>query len=169
MNIHMTADYSGDQLMLPNIVRAVGQALCFAPLTGVASSEIAPIHAGSASALLNVMRNLGGAIGIAVLQTFVTKREQFHSNIITQNITPENPALQPRLDALTQYFLSHGVSDPTEARAQAFAAIAKVVREQAYVQAFSDTFFLLGSVLVIAMVASMFFRSAGKVSAGGAH
>ncbi len=169
MNIYMTADYSGEQLMLPNIVRAVGQALCFAPLTGVASSEIAPVNAGSASALLNVMRNLGGAIGIAVLQTFVTKREQFHSIIITQNITPENPALEPRLESLTHYFLSHGVSDPTEARAQAFAAIAKVVREQAYVQAFSDTFFLLGSVLIIALIASLFFRSAGKVSAGEAH
>jgi MFS transporter, DHA2 family, multidrug resistance protein len=169
MNIHMTADYSGDQLMLPNIVRAIGQALCFAPLTGVASAEIAPVDAGSASALLNVMRNLGGAIGIAVLQTFVTKREQFHSNIITQNVTPENPALQPRLDSLTQYFLSHGVSDPAEARAQAFAAIAKVVREQAYVQAFSDTFFLLGVVLVIALIASLFFKSVGKVSAGEAH
>jgi DHA2 family multidrug resistance protein len=169
MNIYMTVDYSGDQLMLPNIVRAIGQALCFAPLTGVASAQIAPVDAGSASALLNVMRNLGGAIGIAVLQTFVTKREQFHSNIITQNITPENPALQPRLDSLTQYFLSHGVSDPTEARAQAFAAIAKVVREQAYVQAFSDTFFLLGVVLMIALIASLFFKSVGKVSAGEAH
>ena len=169
MNIYMTVDYSGDQLMLPNIVRAIGQALCFAPLTGVASAGIAPVDAGSASALLNVMRNLGGAIGIAVLQTFVTKREQFHSNIITQNITPENPALQPRLESLTQYFLSHGVSDPTEARAQAFAAVAKVVREQAYVQAFSDTFFLLGVVLVIALIASLFFKAAGKVSAGGAH
>jgi DHA2 family multidrug resistance protein len=169
MNIYMTADYSGDQLMLPNIVRAIGQALCFAPLTGVASAQIAPGDAGSASALLNVMRNLGGAIGIAVLQPVVTKREQVHSNIITQNVTPENPALQPRLEALTRYFLSHGVSDPTEARTQAFAAIGKVVREQSYVLAFSDTFFLLGVVLVIALVASLFFKSVGKVSAGEAH
>ena len=95
--------------------------------------------------------------------------EQFHSNIITQNITPENPALQPRLDALTQYFLNHGVSDPTEARAQAFAAIAKVVREQSYVLAFSDTFFLLGGVLIIALISSVFLKASGKVSAGGAH
>lgn len=116
-----------------------------------------------------MMRNIGGAIGIAVLQTFLTKREQFHSNIITQNITPENPALQPRIDQLTQYFLSHGVSDPTEAHGQAIAAIAKVVREQSYVMAFSDTFFLLGSVLIIALIASLFLKAGDKLSAGGAH
>lgn len=169
MNIYMTADYSGDQLMLPNIVRAVGQALCFAPLTAVAAAGIDPANAGSASALLNMMRNIGGAIGIAVLQTFLTKREQFHSNIIVQNITPENPALQPRLEQLTQYFLSHGVSDPMAARDQAIAAIGGVVREQSYVLAFSDTFFLLGLVLIVALIASLFLKAEGKLSDGGAH
>src|SRR6201988_5498951 len=78
MNITMTNDYAADQLLWPNVVRAVGQALCFAPLSAVATAGIEPENAGSASALFNMMRNLGGAIGIAALQTFQSKREQYH-------------------------------------------------------------------------------------------
>ena len=65
MNIYMTTDYAADQLFWPNIVRAVGQALVFAPLSAVATAGIEAENAGSASALFNMMRNLGGAVGIA--------------------------------------------------------------------------------------------------------
>ena len=73
MNAGMSPDYAADQLLWPNIVRAVGQALMFAPLSAVATAGIETEQAGSASALFNMMRNLGGAIGIAMLQTFVTR------------------------------------------------------------------------------------------------
>jgi DHA2 family multidrug resistance protein len=75
MNIYMTNDYATDQLFWPNVVRAFGQALVFAPLSAVATSGIEAENAGSASALFNMTRNLGGAIGIAALQTLLTKRE----------------------------------------------------------------------------------------------
>src|SRR5437660_3531856 len=87
MNIYMTADYAADQLFWPNVIRAVGQALCFAPLSAVATAGIEAENAGSASALFNMMRNLGGAIGIAALQPLLTKREQSHSNVLTQSVS----------------------------------------------------------------------------------
>src|SRR6266852_9728950 len=74
MNIYMTNDYATDQLFWPNVVRAFGQALVFAPLSAVATSGIEAENAGSASGLFNMMRNLGGAVGIALLQTLLTKR-----------------------------------------------------------------------------------------------
>src|SRR5215475_6912733 len=87
MNIYMTIDYGNDQLFWPNVVRAIGQALVFAPLSAVATAGIEKENAGSASALFNMMRNLGGAVGIAVLQTFLTKREQFHSHVLTESVS----------------------------------------------------------------------------------
>ena len=87
MNIFMTNDYATDQLFWPNVVRAVGQALCFAPLSAVATAGIEAENAASASGLFNMMRNLGGAIGIAALQTLLTKREQYHSNVLTQSVS----------------------------------------------------------------------------------
>jgi MFS transporter, DHA2 family, multidrug resistance protein len=158
MNAWMTPDYAGEQLMWPNVVRAVGQALAFAPLIAVANGGIEPANACSASAIFNMGRNLGGAIGIATLQTFVTRREQFHSNVLMHSVSSLSEATRERVDQLTQYFLSHGVSDPTAAAHQAIAAIGNTVRRQAFVMAFSDTFFLLGVALVAALIAAMLLK-----------
>jgi DHA2 family multidrug resistance protein len=167
MNIYMSADYSGPELMLPNIVRAIGQAFAFAPLSAVATGGIEKENAGSASALFNMMRNIGGAIGIAVLQTFLTKREQFHSNIITQAVSLTKEATRERLDELTKYFLAHGAGSQAEAWHQAVIAIGGVIRKQSYVLAFSDTFFLLGAALVVALVASLLLKKPGSLQGGG--
>ncbi|WP_316205205.1 MDR family MFS transporter [Bradyrhizobium sp. SZCCHNS3004] len=169
MNIFMTNDYAADQLFWPNVVRAIGQALVMAPLSAVATAGIEPENAGSASGLFNMMRNLGGAVGIAVLQTVLTKREQYHSNVLMQSVTVFEPATRTRLDQLTQYFVNHGIADRTDASRRAFVAIGHIVQKQAFIQAFSDTFYLLGLALIVALVAAMFLKKPGHVAAGGAH
>ena len=119
MNIDMTADYAADQLLWPNVVRAVGQALILTPLSVVATAGIEAENAGSASGLFNMMRNLGGAVGIAMLQTFLTKREQFHSNVLMQSVSTLEQATRARIEQLTNYFMTHGVADPAAASHQA--------------------------------------------------
>ncbi|WP_206597566.1 MFS transporter, partial [Pantoea dispersa] len=155
MNIYMTNDYATDQLLWPNIVRAVGQALAFAPLSAVATAGIEAENAGSASALFNMMRNLGGAIGIAALQKLLTKREQYNSNVLMQSVSLLEEATRSRIAQLTQYFMNHGVADQAAATRRAIAAIGNVVQKQAYILAFSDTFYLLGVALIIALVATL--------------
>src|SRR6201992_4176469 len=123
MNIFMTNDYATDQLFWPNVVRAVGQALCFAPLSAIATTGIEAENAGSASALFNMMRNLGGATGIAALQQLLTKREQYHSSVLSQSVTLFEQATRNRIDQLTQYFMNHGVIDPACARHSAYVAM----------------------------------------------
>ena len=169
MNIYMTNDYAADQLLWPNIVRAVGQALCFAPLSAVATGGIEAENAGSASALFNMMRNLGGAIGIAALQTLVTKREQYHSNVLMQSISTFEQATRARIAQLTQYFMNHGVVDPGDAAHRAYVAIGHIVQKQAFILAFSDTFYLLGMALVVALFASLLLKKPDHLDAGGAH
>jgi DHA2 family multidrug resistance protein len=169
MNIYMTTDYGSDQLFWPNVVRAVGQALAFAPLSAVATAGIEAENAGSASGLFNMMRNLGGAVGIAILQTFLTKREQYHSNVLTPSVSLFEQATRTRLDQLTQYFVNHGVTNQTDATHRAFVAIGGIVQKQAFILAFSDTFYLLGVALLIALMAVMFLKKAGHLDASGAH
>jgi len=169
MNILMTPDYGSDQLFWPNVVRAVGQALAFAPLSAVATAGIEMENAGSASALFNMMRNLGGAIGIAMLQTFLTKREQYHSNVLGQSISLFEAATRARIEQLTQYFLNHGIADRAQASHEAVVAIGHVVQKQAFILAFSDTFYLLGAALIVALIATLFLKKAGHLDAGGAH
>ncbi|SCB28641.1 MDR family MFS transporter [Rhizobium hainanense] len=169
MNVHMTGNYASDQLFWPNIVRAIGQALAFTPLTAIATAGIEQENAGSASALFNMMRNLGGAVGIAALQTFLTKREQFHSNILTNSVSVFEEATRDRVAKLTNYFMNHGVSDQALATHKAIVAIASDLRAQANIMAFSDTFYLLGVALVIALIASLLLKKPGHLSGGAAH
>jgi DHA2 family multidrug resistance protein len=169
MNIFMTPDYGSDQLFWPNVVRAVGQALAFAPLSAVATVSIEAENAGSASGLFNMMRNLGGAVGIAVLQTFLTKREQYHSNVLTQSVSLLEQATRARIEQLTQYFINHGISDPAYAAHRAVVAIGGIVQKQAFILAFSDTFYLLGAALIVALAATLLLKKPGRVEAGGAH
>jgi DHA2 family multidrug resistance protein len=169
MNVDISTDIAADQLLLPNIVRAIGQALVLTPLTALASAGIEAENTGSASALLNVMRNLGGAMGIALLQTFLTKREQFHSNVLGQSVSVFNEATRTRLDQLTHYFLTHGIGDPAVAWHKAVVAIGNRVHQQAYTMAFGDTFYLLGAALVVALVAALLLKKPARLAAGGAH
>jgi MFS transporter, DHA2 family, multidrug resistance protein len=169
MNVHMSGDYSGDQLFWPNIVRAVGQALAFTPLSAIASAGIEKENAGSASALFNMMRNLGGAMGIAALQTFQTKREQYHSNVLTQSVSVFSEATRVRIDQLTHYFLAHGISDPATATTKAIVAVGARISQQANIMAFSDTFYLLGTALAVALIATLLLKKADHLQAGGGH
>ncbi len=169
MNIHMTNDYATDQLFWPNIVRAVGQALVFAPLSAVATAGIEAENAGSASGLFNMMRNLGGAVGIALLQTLLTKREQYHSNVLMQSVSLLEQATRTRIEQLTQYFMSHGVVDRADAAHRAVVAVGKIVQKQAFILAFSDMFFLLGAALIVALVAALLLKKPDHLEAGGAH
>jgi DHA2 family multidrug resistance protein len=168
MNTAMSPDYAGDQLWIPNIVRAIGQAMVLTPLTSVTTSGTAPQDAAAASGISNMFRNLGGAIGTAVLATVITKREQFHSNIIGQSVTLGRDEVRNRIAQMTDYFTAHGVSDPAAAHEQAIIALGKTVKHQALVMGFSDTFAVIGVVLALAAIAVVLTRKV-QGSAAGAH
>jgi MFS transporter, DHA2 family, multidrug resistance protein len=168
MNTAMSPDYSGDQLWIPNIVRAIGQAMVLTPLTSVTTGGIPPQDAAAASGISNMLRNLGGAIGTAVLATVITKREQFHSNIIGQSVSLGREEVRDRIAQTTDFFMAHGVPDPAAARQQAIIALGKAVKHQALVMGFSDTFAVIGVVLVLSALAVALTRKV-KGSAAGAH
>jgi MFS transporter, DHA2 family, multidrug resistance protein len=170
MNIEMSLDYSGDQLFVPNIIRAIGQALTLAPLSAISLGSVAPQDAAAASGISNMMRNLGGAIGTALLATIVTKREQFHSNIIGQSVHLGREEVRARIDQMTNFFLAHGVSDPATAHQQAIIALGNTVKRQALVMGFSDAFAVVGVVLVLSGIAILLTgKPKGGAAAGGGH
>src|ERR1700682_5911151 len=158
MNMTMSPDYAGDQLWIPNIVRAIGQAMVLTPLTSVTTGDLAPQDAAAASGISNMLRNLGGAIGTAMLATVITKREQFHSNIIGQSVTLGREEVRNRISQMTDFFMAHGVPDPAAARQQAIVALGNAVKHQALVMGFSDTFAVNAAVLVFFAIAVAFTR-----------
>jgi len=170
MNTTMSLDYAGDQLFFPNIVRAIGQALTLAPLSAISLGSVAPQDAAAASGISNMMRNLGGAVGTALLATIVTKREQFHSNIIGQAVHLGREEVRARIEQMTNFFLAHGVTDPATAHQQAIIALGNAVKQQALVMGFSDAFAVVGVVLVISGIAILLTgKPKGGAAAGGGH
>jgi DHA2 family multidrug resistance protein len=161
MNAHMSPDYAGDQLWVPNIVRAAGQAIILTPLSAIAMTGIAKQDSAAASGLFNMARNLGGAFGTALLATLVTKREQFHSNVIGSAVNLFRNSVRERLAELTSYFLAHGVSDAAAAQHKAIIALGNIVRKQALIMGYADTFAALALLLILAAASLLFTRRAG--------
>ncbi|MDB9514958.1 DHA2 family efflux MFS transporter permease subunit [Kamptonema animale CS-326] len=166
MNAYMTHDYGINELRWSQLVRAMGQPLIMVPLSTIATAGMEKQEAGSASGLFNMMRNLGGSMGIAALATLVTRREQFHSNQLGDSVSLYNPETQARLNQMTQYFVSRG-SDLSVAQDQAIAAISNIVRREAYVMAFNDCFYFVGIALLLSGIAVIFFKKVKSAGGGG--
>lgn len=168
MNSTMTHDTGIQELRWSQLVRALGQPLMILPLTTIATASIEKEQAGSASALFNVMRNMGGSVGIASLSTLLSRREQLHSNRIGEAISLYSPETQQRLDQLTQFFMSRG-DGLSSARDQALKAIDNIVRREAYVMAYNDCFYLIGISLLVCGLALLFCKKVKASSGAAAH
>jgi DHA2 family multidrug resistance protein len=78
-------------------------------------------------------------------------------------------ATRTRIETLTQYFINHGFADRADASHRALVAIGNIVQKQAFILAFSDTFYLMGAALLVALMAALLLRKPGHLDAGGAH
>jgi MFS transporter, DHA2 family, multidrug resistance protein len=168
MNLHLDADYAAPQLFLPDVTRAFGQALVMTPLAAIAMVGITPEEAGAASGLFNMLRNLGGAIGTAALETVFTKREQYHSFIINARVSLLEPATNAWLAWMQHYMMARGTPNAADAMQRAVAALGGIVRAQATYMGYADCFALLGVTLLAAMVAVSLLKK-GAAGAGAAE
>jgi MFS transporter, DHA2 family, multidrug resistance protein len=168
MNSTLTNQTGIDQLRWSQLVRAAGQPLIMVPLSTIATAGLPSAQAGSASGLFNMMRNLGGSLGIAAIATLLTQREQFHSNRIGEQLSIYNPIAQERINQYTQFFVSRG-SDLATAQSQAIAALGSTVRREAYVMAFNDCFYFIACALLVSGLAVLFFKKSKASGGGAAH
>jgi DHA2 family multidrug resistance protein len=157
MNAFMSHDYAGPQLVVSMVVRALGQPFILTPLAAVATIRIQPAQAGSASALFNMMRNLGGSIGTAVASTLVIQREQFHSARLGEHVTLSDAPVREWLANAAQN-LHHAGASHWVAQQQALNVLGSKIREEAYVMAFNDAFTAVAIILFLAMVTVLFLR-----------
>jgi DHA2 family multidrug resistance protein len=87
MNSFLTHDWGIEQLRWSQLVRAVGQPFIITPLSALAAGSLPPREQAGGSAIFNIMRNLGGSVGIAMLSYFITEREHYHFSIIGNHLT----------------------------------------------------------------------------------
>ena len=168
MNSYMDYNYARDQYILANVIRAMGQPFTIVPVIGLATANIAKRDAGDASAIFNILRNLGGSVGIAILSTLITRREQFHDWRIGESITVYDPATQQRLAAMQANFFSKG-ADTVTAFHEALGALKQVVRREANIMAFNDAFLVVTVGLAVSALLVWACKRPSMGQTGGAH
>ena len=156
MNGYMSADTAIDQLKWSQLVRALGQPFIIAPLATVG---IGPAQAGAASALFNMMRNIGGSFGIALLATAAEHREQWHFSAIAERVTANSVLLTERLGQMAQ----------VAGADRALPMLANSVRRQATVMGYADCFTLIGVALAVSVLGVGFLSRPRGSAGGGAH
>ncbi|MDI4661578.1 MULTISPECIES: DHA2 family efflux MFS transporter permease subunit [Cobetia] len=153
MNVHLTSDSGFDDFFWPQVIRGAGQIMVLLSVSRLAMGRLAPHEIGNGSGLFNVMRNLGGAVGLALIDTLRELREDYHWN---QMIGAIDQSRQVVIDQLASYQSTFaGLADPWQAGVQ---MIAQRISIQAEVLAFDNIFLWLGAVYVLGSVAAFLFR-----------
>jgi DHA2 family multidrug resistance protein len=134
----------------PQLIQGAGMSLLFVPLTTVAMDPIPRERMGNATSLFNLMRNLGGSVGIATTGTLIARHNQATTVLLSSNVTAYNPAAQSMLAQMKAAFIAAG-ADATTATERAYAAMFGFVQRQSAMASFVGIFQLLG-ILFIALV-----------------
>ncbi|HEY4414447.1 MAG TPA: MFS transporter, partial [Verrucomicrobiae bacterium] len=134
------------------VFQACGLAFLFVPIQTLAYSNLPPEKSNNASALINLMRNLGGSVGISMSTTMLARRSQIHQDRVVSTLTPTSLHFQSMLHSLAGRFVAYG-ADSVSAMKRATAIIAHEVVTQATMLAYLDIFMVLmyGSLVAAAL------------------
>ena len=131
----------------PQFFQGLGLSMLFVPLTTISMDPIARERMGNATSLFNLMRNLGGSVGIAVTGSLLARKQQEYVNVLGSHVTPYSATAQHALESARQGFIASG-SDPVTAGQRAYAAVFGAVQRQAAMVSFVDLFRLLGMIFL---------------------
>ena len=129
------------------VLQGVALAFLFIPLMSLAMSRIRPEKMGNATSIFNLMRNIGGSIGIAIMTTFLARRSQVHQNHLVANVTAGSGETYRLWQGIKANFIAHGIDAVTASR-KAYAAIYGLVQQHAAMLAFVEAFWLMGMVFL---------------------
>ncbi|HYX69466.1 MAG TPA: DHA2 family efflux MFS transporter permease subunit [Terriglobales bacterium] len=153
--LNLNAGYR--DIFWPLILQGTSLGLLFVPLTTVTHDPIPQEQMGNATSIFNLMRNIGGSIGIASMTTLVARNTQRHINILGAHVTPYDTPTRLMFEGLRRAFLAQG-SDLATATRRAYAALFAMVRQQAAMLSFMDAFRLLGIFFLLALPLILLMR-----------
>jgi DHA2 family multidrug resistance protein len=167
---HLTPQSGQSDTQAGLIVRGLGLGLVFIPITTTAFAGLKGAQIAQGSALYNLMRQLGGSFGIAVLNTYIVNMTEFHRANLAAKLFVGNTTLQDRIAGLTGRMIGNGYS-PTSAHAAALRLIDHTLQAQASTMAYNNAFILLGLSFLFALPAVLMLRKPkrGAAPAAEAH
>lgn len=159
----LTADWDFYELLWPQILRGCSLMLCMVPINNLALGTLPPSRLKNASGLFNLTRNLGGAVGLAVINTMLTERGAIHYSRLSEHVRWGNREAEDMLANMTAKYNGAGLDGPTVA----LAKVSGIVRQQATVMSFIDVFFILTILFMGLAICSVLLRKPDKAPSGG--
>jgi DHA2 family multidrug resistance protein len=161
-NSFLTNQSSFWELLLPQALRGISLMLCFLPINMLALGTLPADEVKNASGLYNLMRNLGGAIGLALINTVLIDRYALHQSRLAEHINAANPAVQGFLDQVTGRFAGAGLPDAADA---AWRLLADMVGREAMVLTFNDALLVMAGVFGVALLLMPLVRKPRQAAA----
>ncbi len=156
------------------LIRGVGLAFVNVPLISQSISTLKPPELPTGIAMTNMMRQLGGAFGVAITNTYIAQRTAYHRVDLVSNITPDNPLATDRINSITQGLIGRGFN-PIDAATAAYRNLEFIVQKQALMLSYLDTFRLAGLFFVVTFPLLFLLQSkkadpaTAKAAADAAH
>jgi len=151
------------------LISGFGSGCIFVPLSTTTMAFLKNEEIGNASGLYNLLRNIGGSIGISVVNTIVARHEQIHRNELAASLVPGRPEVQGALGGMQQYLSAQGAS-PTTALQQAYGLINVTLDSQARLWSYVDDFRYMALVCFACVPIVFGLKKAvgmkGRISAG---
>jgi MFS transporter, DHA2 family, multidrug resistance protein len=167
LQAQLTSQSAFWEFFWPQAMRGSGLILCFATLSTVALGTLPPSKIQSGSGLFNLTRNLGGAIGLAILSTLTDYFNVFHRTQLGEAMNPANPLFQERIAASTARLSAMGVANPEVA---AMAQHVQMLNREAAVMSFNNLFVVVALCMGLSLLVLPFVRRPVQNTAGaGAH
>jgi DHA2 family multidrug resistance protein len=160
----ITRDFDFYELLVPQILRGIGMMCAMVPTNSIALGTLPPDRVKNASGLFNLMRNLGGAVGLAVINQVLNDRTDLHITRLQDRVTWGNKTAVELLDMLAQR--AQGMGDAT---LMALKQLSQIVHRQAVVMSYGDAFFMLTLFYCGLSLLVMLVNKPSAVPAGDAH
>ncbi|WP_413989890.1 DHA2 family efflux MFS transporter permease subunit [Labrys okinawensis] len=159
---YVTHDWDFYEILIPQILRGVSLMMCMVPISNIALGTLAPQRIKNASGLFNLMRNLGGAVGLAVINTVLNKREDLHLARLGEMVNWSRDSVMQTYENMKAGFSTFGAA----ADQMTIANLVGMMRREAFILAFSDVFLLM-TILFVCLSGAIFFVKRPQVMGGG--
>jgi MFS transporter, DHA2 family, multidrug resistance protein len=153
---HLNLDIGMPNVVWPNVLNGVGASLIFASLATTAMGRLKNGQLGNAAGIFNLMRNIGGSIGIAAVATFLARWTQAHQSVLVSHLTPYDPAYQTWL-ATARTSLAPSVGS-VDADPKSLGLLYNVLGQQARLLAFMDIFRMTSILALLVIPLALLFR-----------
>jgi len=148
-------------VVMPNIVSGLAMGFIFVPLTTMTLSRLPKREMGNATGIYNLMRNIGGSIGIATVTTMLVRGAQAHQNYLAANAGAGNPVSGALVRGLQAKFFSQGV-DMVTAHQKAVGMLYRSAQQQSALMAYMDNFRLMAFLALLCIPMLLLFKKVKK-------